>query len=488
MSLPALFAPFVEGSPVCVMFRGLLENVLSDGAIDLLFREHARKQREGDLLFSAVASLLGSVALRQQKSLHAAYVLRRDELGVSAKAVYEKLAGVEPQVCEALVAQTSDKLAEIAASFRPLADPLPGYETLVVDGNHLPAAQRRLKRVREAGLAALPGQALVLLDAKRALTRRVVVGYDAHANERTLLPPLLSFAGPGQCWIADRNLGPRAFLEGLSAAGARFIVREHAGGFGWKPVGERVATGRIDAGETFEQAIEIVRSDGSAWRLRRITIELDEPTRDGDDEVHLFSDLPSEVDATKIALAYGDRWLIESAFQDAATTLRGEIETLAYPAAALLTFCLALLTFNVLSVLKAAIAEAHAEAIEEENRRRREKVEAAERKRTAAPDPQGAPRRPFPAKLSTYYLADEIHRTHDGMLLAIPAPRWREAFGTLTPEAMAGALFDLATGVRWQRFLTNAWTPKPKKRTRKKKNPPDRHVSVQRLLRPAEKR
>jgi hypothetical protein len=494
MSLPALFEPFVEGSPVCTMFRALLENVFSDDAIDLLFRMHARKQRERELLFSTVASLAGSVALRQHKSLRAAYVSRRDEIGVSAKALYEKTAGVEPQVCEALVAETSDKLAAIAESFRPLADPLPGYETLVVDGNHLPASQRRLKRVREGGVAGLPGQALVLLDARRNLARRVVVEQDAHANERTLLPPLLAYARSGQCWIADRNLGPLAFLEGLSAADARFVMREHGGGFACRPVGERIATGRIDSGETFEQPIEISRNDGSSWRLRRIAIELDEPTRDGDREVLLLSDLPPEIVASRIGLAYGDRWRIENVFQDAATTFEGEVERLACPGAALLTFCMALLASNVLSVMKAAVADAHAEAMEDELRRRREKAEAAEREREktarrnrTTPDATRTPR-VFPIKLSTYYLADEIDRVYDGMLLAIPPPRWRTAFATLDVDAMARILFDLATRVRWERYLTNPWTPKPRKRPARPRNPPHLHASVRRLLDSDEKR
>jgi hypothetical protein len=271
-------------------------------------------------------------------------------------------------------------------------------------------------------------------------------------------------------------------------------MREHGGGFACRPVGERIATGRIDSGETFEQPIEISRNDGSSWRLRRIAIELDEPTRDGDREVLLLSDLPPEIVASRIGLAYGDRWRIENVFQDAATTFEGEVERLACPGAALLTFCMALLASNVLSVMKAAVADAHAEAMEDELRRRREKAEAAEREREktarrnrTTPDATRTPR-VFPIKLSTYYLADEIDRVYDGMLLAIPPPRWRTAFATLDVDAMARILFDLATRVRWERYLTNPWTPKPRKRPARPRNPPHLHASVRRLLDSDEKR
>jgi hypothetical protein len=47
---------------------------------------------------------------------------------------------------------------------------------------------------------------------------------------------------------------------------------------------------------------------------------------------------------------------------------------------------------------------------------------------------------------------------------------------------IARTLFDLALRVPWRRFLTNPWTPKPSERPRQTKNPPDRHLSVQRLL------
>jgi hypothetical protein len=48
-------------------------------------------------------------------------------------------------------------------------------------------------------------------------------------------------------------------------------------------------------------------------------------------------------------------------------TLNGEIDTLGYPKAALFAFCVALVSYNVMSTVKAALRAAHgAEAITEE--------------------------------------------------------------------------------------------------------------------------
>ena len=74
-----------------------------------------------------------------------------------------------------------------------------------------------------------------------------------------------------------------------------------------------------------------------------MTVELDKPTRDGDTEIHMLTNLPAEVaDARTIAELYRRRWTIENRFGEVAHDLNGELATLAYPKAALFAFCVAL--------------------------------------------------------------------------------------------------------------------------------------------------
>jgi hypothetical protein len=81
--------------------------------------------------------------------------------------------------------------------------------------------------------------------------------------------------------------------------------------------------------------------------LRRITRELDQPTRDGDREIQILTDLPEEVaDAVRIADLDRPRWTLETAFQEIAATLNGEIDALGYPRAALFTLGVALVAYN----------------------------------------------------------------------------------------------------------------------------------------------
>ena len=61
MVLSELFDLFVKESPVTVMVRATMENVLSTERLDDLFAQTAVRQRPSELAFSLVADLMGTV-------------------------------------------------------------------------------------------------------------------------------------------------------------------------------------------------------------------------------------------------------------------------------------------------------------------------------------------------------------------------------------------------------------------------------------------
>jgi hypothetical protein len=68
---------------------------------------------------------------------------------------------------------------------------------------------------------------------------------------------------------------------------------------------------------------------GEPLTVRRITIKLKAPTRDGDTELHILSNVPVvDARAGKLAVLDGKRWSIETAFCELTTTLACEIHTL----------------------------------------------------------------------------------------------------------------------------------------------------------------
>lgn len=450
-----IYERFAKKAPVSVMVRATIENVLAPARLDSIFEENAEKQYAGDLLFSTVADIMGLVVCQIQPSVNAAYNARKEEIGVTIKSVYDKLKGIEPGVSRAVVRDTAVRMKAIINNmgcvFKPL---LPGYQTKILDGNHLRRTDRRIGELRGLNVAPLPGQALVVFEPQYRLVTDVLPCEDGHAQERSLLPELLKVVAAKDLWIADRNFCTVGFLFGIATRSGKFVIREH-GSFPYTLKGRRKRVGETETGTVYEQAMEVRDQDGQTRVFRRITVVLKEPTRDGDTEIHIVSNLPKRVGSIHIAELYRDRWQIETAFQEVAENLEGEIKTLGYPKAALFGFCMALVTYNLLSVVRAAVRAVHGE-------------EAA-------------------GCLSTYYLAHEVASTHVGMSIVLDGAFWKNKYAKLTPKQMAAELKRLAGNMRLTKYAKAKWTPKKKEKKKEHKQAPN-HISTARVLQEARER
>ena len=164
-----------------------------------------------------------------------------------------------------------------------------------------------------------------------------------------------------QCWVADRNYCFFAFLFGVAARQACFVVRQHP-----QVVGELLAKRRklqrVADGMLYEQALAVTNRQGERLVLRRITLALDQPTRFDETEIHLLANLPPQIAAKQIAALYRQRWSLETAFMHLATVLRSEVNTLGYPDAALFGFSIGLLLYNVLAFIETALRRRTAES------------------------------------------------------------------------------------------------------------------------------
>src|SRR6185295_4695371 len=130
----------------------------------------------------------------------------------------------------------------------------------------------------------------------------------------------------------DRNFCTTNFLFGIAGREASFVVRPHAATRHWEFVGKRRAGGRIETGQVFEQTIRATDDAGEVLVLRRVTVVLDKPTRDGDGEIPLLTDVPAkDAGARAIAELYRKRGLIETAFAELEEALNGEVNTLGSP-------------------------------------------------------------------------------------------------------------------------------------------------------------
>lgn len=441
---------FVEQTPITVMAYGTIRFALNSSLLDRLFTETATTQYERTLLFSSVVDLMSLVVCKIHRSVNAAYKVCRERLGVSLPAVYAKLSRMELGLTNALVAHTAERLHPVILHLHAeLPSPVPGYRVRILDGNHLAATERRLTELRGQSPAPLPGQALVVYDPHLDLCTDLLSCEDGHAQERSLLPEALELVQAQEVWIGDRNFCTTDFLFGIAEREAYFLIRQHAQTLHWKLVGKARSCGRSETGEVFEQRLHLTDGNGHPLWCRRITVRLDKPTRDGDWEIHIVTNLPARVAAVTIARAYHRRWTIEVAFHKLATILDSEIDTLAYPKAALFGFAVGVAAYNVLSTVQSALRSVHGREHVQQN-------------------------------VSMYYLGEELAGVYRGLQIAIPEALWEE-LSSMSVAAFAKWLKEIAKDADLQRYQKQPRGPK-KKQKKEKHNKHKPHVSTARLL------
>ena len=224
-----VFEAFAQGDYIPLMAQAAMENALSPRLLDRLFEDTAQRQFTRDLLFSSVVGLMSVVVCRVRPSINAAYQKGAVPIPVSLKAFYGKLARLEPPVGAALVRLTAGRLAPVITAMRGGRTPyLEGYRTRILDGNHLPGSEHRIKELRTLRAGALPGHTLVVLDPDLMLVVDAIPCEDGHAQERSLLDQVEATVRPGDLWIADRNFCTTGFVFGVHRRGGRFVIRQHA--------------------------------------------------------------------------------------------------------------------------------------------------------------------------------------------------------------------------------------------------------------------
>jgi hypothetical protein len=207
--------------------------------------------------------------------------------------------------------------------------------------------------------------------------------------------------------------------------------------------------GRTATGQVSQQRVSVVDEHGHPHVFRRLRIKLNQATRDGDTELYLLTNLPGRVSTKRVAQLYQNRWKLETAFQHLEAYFHSEINTLGYPKAALFGFCLALVAYNLLAVVLAALRSIHGEDTVDQD-------------------------------VSLYYIANEISATYKGMMIAIPALEW-DLFYSMNRADLAAILLELARRVRLQAFRKSPRRPR-KPRPKGKKMSREGHVSTAKLL------
>jgi len=446
MSNQDVLQKFTAKSPFAVMTRIITQAVIAE-ELDPVFEQHREFQYEKDVKFSAIGMAVADVAMNFSENFNQAYKVHRKQLGIAITSFYDKINATESAISEAIVAKSAEKACQMqdALEFVPW-EILPGYRVYGVDGNVLARTDKRLAVLRDSAGAPLPGKVVARFDLQRQLFDRAYLLEDAHDQESATCDRLVEDLLPNDVLVADRHYCVVRFLEKIAATGSMFIIRQH-GRLKGVLLGQRKRLGRTGSGMVYEQELKLSAKD-DAMVVRRITIELDTPTRDGETEIHVLTNLPAKVDGRAISDVYYLRWEIENAFHVLQMTLTCELASVGHPRAALLLFCMSMLAYNIRQVIFASLYAEHAD----------EEVE----------------------QVSHFHVSKEVSRYTDGMLVALDDDAWRE----LLPRSIRGLvslLRTIARGIRLADYKKSRRGPK-KKKPKRSRNVKSSHVSTARLL------
>lgn len=437
---------YVKTRPLAVMTRMILNEVITD-ELDAVFHAHRQQGYERKLLYSQLATVISEVVLGFCETPNQAYNKLKEELSVSKTAFYEKLKRVEPEVCRVSLQHSYQRCSKMMQhlGFKPWQI-VAGYHCKIIDGNHLEGCENRLKELRTTWATALPGTAVVVLDAQLQMAQDIFLIPDGHAQERTIFDDILQTVQARDLIVGDSHYCTTKLMRGIASRNACFVIRQH-GSLKGKLLGRRKFVKQVDTGKVYEQSLQIGGQLGLA--VRRITIELNEPTEDGDTEIHVLSNLPkSAASAQRIAEIYLLRRDVEHLFYLATTTLTCEVKGLNYPQAALFVFCVAMMAINCRQVLMACLVASHEEEILDE--------------------------------VSHYSVAREISRSYDGIMVSFTDAEWNE----VVPKTLAGRMRLITTAAshfdrhRHRKSVRGPKKPPPKKSAYKNGS----HLSVQKLL------
>lgn len=445
---PGGLDPFLVSAPVPVLVRSCLEWLIDAEVLKQLFDAAAEEQYTREITLDCLVNLMLDVACGIEPSAGAALKTYRDEISVSRQAFYGKLNRMEPNVSAAVVTHVAELAESVIALLGPaLAGSIAGYEARIVDGMYMGGrGEHRIAPLRRTNSAGLSGMALAVFAPGTGLVHQVVLEEDAYTQERGVLGQLHIRAG--QVWLGDRNFCIRSFLFRIHRAQATFLIRWHASSCPYEEI-TALHPARGSKQGAMEHAVWLRDPQSGEWlQVRRIVLPLSRPTRNGDTQLILVTDLPDSAGADALCDRYRDRWQIEIHFQRLTRQLNCEPPALNHPRAALFSFAMSITAANALAVVCNALQAQHGrEAVQE---------------------------------LSYYELVLRVAQTWFGMAIAVPGGQW-DFIRRFTPGQLAQWLNQIAKLVPMERFKRSRRAPKqpqPKRASGKY----HQHISNKRAL------
>jgi hypothetical protein len=449
--------------PLAEAFYTVWGYLARDAVLAALFEGHRGRCYQDQLSFAELVGVLADAVTRYRGSGHRAIgkAAQRQQLATQTRAVYAKLARLPLPLAEAFLAALTARLrplfpaglyhSELPASLAALA-------VVVLDGKKIKKAAKRLLVTRGRPGKLYGGKLLVAYLPATGLAIALAADPDGEANDIRLVPRLLPLAraavvGP-RLWVADRQFCDLDQAARFSAAGDHFLVRfTQRNGFTADP-SRPARTGRDAAGRAFTEDWGWMGAaqDRRRCAVRRLTLQ-----RPGQEAVVLVTDLQDAdtYPAADLLAVYLTRWQIENVFQQITEVFALDHLIGCTPQATVFQASLCLVIYNVLQLIRGAIA-------------------------SGRPEPTAV------AALSTEKIFLDLHEELVGLHRTLQEEEW---LGWLHAPGNAAEVW-----ARLQALLAKAWTPEWWKAVNKQRRPhppqvkqSGAHTSVHKLIQQAKK-
>lgn len=343
----------------------LLDYVSHEDVLNEIYAQHRGASYTKVIDFPLLVQLVAAALLEHQGSGHQSFARARaaGTLTTSLKAVYGKLARVPLALSQGLLAETSQRLLDVAPAVPSVTLPasLQGLTVLVLDGKKIKHVAHRLKVLRPVRGHVLAAKLAVALNMTTGLAVAMSAHLDGETSDAPLVPAVLAqvrarTTGP-RLWVEDRQFCDLTQPGLIRAGGDHYLIRYNAKVSFQRDPDRPTGSGTDAAGRPYDEEWGWLGSAADPRRqyVRRITLH-----RAGAEDVRVVTDLlaAERYPALDLLAVYRQRWGIERVFQRITEVFHLRTLIGSTPQAGVFQAAFCLVLYNVVTVVRAYISEA----------------------------------------------------------------------------------------------------------------------------------
>lgn len=349
--------------PLAEAVLSLWRFVADDDQLEELFNEHRGRCYTAMLEFRTLVHLVNDALVMYRGSGRQSFdrAAESGELPVSVQAAYRKLGRLPLRLSESLLADGSHRLREMVpvTKLREVPKSLRAFRVVILDGKAIKRVAKRLKPLRGRSGGVLGGRALVAMDFQCGQAVDMCTDRDGDANDVKFVPVLVPRVRTRihgtRLWMADRQFADTIQTDHFAQDGDHFLVRYNKKVPFHRDNSNPARHGRDALGRDYVEDWGWIGKPNSKRRraVRRIILK-----RPGEEDIILLTDLldADRYPAADLLALYAQRWGIEQMFQKVT-----EVFCLAKliggtPQATVFQLAFCLLLYNMLQVVRGAIA------------------------------------------------------------------------------------------------------------------------------------